>query len=218
MNQSYKDVADRIFERGAFKFGAFKLKHHEKNPEAPLSPFYINLRTKDNPTNPGPLTGADCFLIAEAMWSLVKEKELCFSVIAGIPYAGDPIVEAFESMVLFLKTTIKLDKEIGENYRKIIPLEGFDLKLGERTLLIDDLVTKANSKIEAIRAIESLGLTVNDLVVLIDRQQGGRKQLKEAGYNLHSCFTITELLEYYLSKGKISSKKFEECLDYIINN
>ncbi len=40
MEKIYTDVADIILERGAFKFGAFKLKLHEKNPNAPLSPFY----------------------------------------------------------------------------------------------------------------------------------------------------------------------------------
>ena len=220
MEKIYADVADMIFAREAFKFGAFKLKLHEKNPDAPLSPFYISLRTKGNPTTPGPLTEADCDLIAYAMWGSVQQNKLSFQAIAGIPYAGDPIIEAIERMVPEPRgfRIIKLSKEATEDKRKIVPLPGFDYRQGEKVLVLDDLVTKADSKIEAIRAIESEGSVVKDLVVLVDRQQGGQNQLKEAGYNLISCFTIRKLLDYYKAIGKISGQKYMECVSYIKNS
>src|SRR3989339_800044 len=99
MEKAYTDVADMIFEREAFKFGVFKLKLHEKNPDAPLSPFYINLRTKDNPTNPGPLTEEDCDLIATALLVIVRQNGLKFQAVAPIPHAADPIIEALERIV-----------------------------------------------------------------------------------------------------------------------
>ena len=63
MTQSYSTLtgdhaklAQLLFKVGAIKFGAFKLKLHEKDPDAPLSPIYLNLRTDRHPENPGPLT------------------------------------------------------------------------------------------------------------------------------------------------------------------
>ncbi len=220
MKKIYTDVADMIFDRGAFKFGAFKLKFHEKNPNAPLSPFYLNLRTKNNPTNPGPLTEADCDLIARALWECVKENWLIFRAIAGLPYAADPIIEAIERIVPEPRgfRIIKLAKEITADRRRIIPLDGFDYRQGEEVLVIDDLVTKADSKIEAIKAIESEGSIVKDLVVLVDRLQGGQDQLKKAGYNLISCFTIKMLLCHYRKTHKISDQKYWECIKYVENN
>lgn len=220
MEKIYTDVADRIFERGAIKFGAFKLKLHEKNPDAPLSPFYLNLRTKDNPTNPGPLTDEDCDLIAAALWGIVRGNKLDFQAVAGIPHAADPIVEALERVVPAPRgfRIIKLSKEVTAEKRRIIPLPGFDYSEGENVLVIDDLVTKADSKIEAIKAIESEGSIVKNLVVLADRQQGGQAQLKGAGYNLVSCFTVRQLLDYYKATGKISGQKHQECMSYIENN
>ncbi|MFH0892477.1 MAG: hypothetical protein V1867_06895 [Candidatus Falkowbacteria bacterium] len=220
MEKIYTDVADMIFERGAFKFGAFKLKLHEKNPDAPLSPFYLNLRTKDNPTNRGPLTGDDCDMIATALRGSIRQNSLDFQALAGIPYAGDPIIEAIERIIPEPRDfrIIKLSKEVTEGKRRIVPLPGFDYRQGENVLVIDDLVTKADSKIEAIKAIESEGSVVKNLVVLVDRQQGGQAQLQEAGYNLISCFTIRQLLDYYKTAGKISGQKYLECIDYIENN
>jgi orotate phosphoribosyltransferase len=219
MEKIYTDVADMIFERRAFKFGAFKLKLHEKNPNAPLSPFYLNLRTKNNPTNQGPLIDDDCDMIAELMYKRAVKDKLYFNAIAGLPYAADPFIESIERNVLIYDfRIIKLAKEINEDGRRIVLMPGFDYIKNEIVLLLDDLVTKADSKIEAIRAIESEGSIVRDLIVLVNREQGGKEQLKKAGYNLISCFTIRELLSYYKSSGKISQKKYQECIDYIINN
>ncbi len=49
MNKAQERLAERLFNEDVIKFGGFKLKLHEKNPEAPLSPIFFNLRTEDNP-------------------------------------------------------------------------------------------------------------------------------------------------------------------------
>jgi len=220
MKKIYTDVADVIFKKGAFKFGTFKLKFHEKNPDAPFSPFFLNLRTKDNPTNPGPLIEDDCDLIATALLCSIRQNCLDFQAVAGIPYAGDPIIEALKRIIPEPRgfRIIKLGKKIRKDKRRIVPSPDFAYQKGENVLVIDDLVTKADSKIEAIKAIESKGSIVKNLVVLVDRQQGGQAQLREAGYNLVSCFTMMNLINYYKSTGRISGQKHLECINYIENN
>lgn len=219
MKKIYREVADLIFDRGAFQFGAFKLKLHEKNPDAPLSPFFLNLRSGDNP-KPGPLASVDFDLIARALWEKTTEEGLSFQAIVGIPNAGDPIIEAIKRLVPTPRgfRVIKLFKEVLGGKRKIIPLPGFEYWNNEKVLVFDDLITKADSKIEAIKAIESKGSIVKNLLVLVDRQQGGQAQLKNAGYNLVSCFTIRQVLNYYKATGKISGQKYQECISYIENN
>ena len=49
MNKAQERLAERLYEEEVIKFGNFKLKLHGKNPEAPLSPIFFNLRTEDNP-------------------------------------------------------------------------------------------------------------------------------------------------------------------------
>lgn len=212
------DVADMILKRGAFEFGAFKLKLHETNSDAPLSPFYINLRDKNNP-NPGPLVKSDYFLIGAYIFNAILKSNIVFDAIAPIPRAGNPIVEGMMSDINQGDyRIIMLGKEEHGNKRKIVLLPGFGYKTGEKVLLVDDLVTRADTKLEAIEAIESKGSVVVGLVVLVDRQQGGREQLKKAGYDLISCFTITELFDYYLATNKVDAAKYMECINYIENN
>ena len=86
---------------------------------------------------------------------------------------------------------------------------------GQTVLLIDDLITGANSKFESIKTLEDHSLVVKDVVVLVDREQGGGDQLKKAGYTLHSAMKLSELMDYYLRQGKISDEKYEEVSSYI---
>lgn len=220
MKSIYTKVADMIFEREALKFGAFKLKLHEKNPDAPLSPFYFNLRNKDNPTNPGPLLLEDYELIGKVLWLTIDKYNIDFEALAGLPHAADPIIEGMEKTKPKTKNfrIIKLFKLVSKDMRRIVPSPGFDYRKGEIILPVDDLVTGAHSKIEAIKAIESEGSVVKKLLVLIDREQGGRDELRKAGYELFSSFKITELLDYYKSSGRININKYLECLHYIKNS
>src|SRR5262249_37672449 len=60
---------------------------------------------------------------------------------------------------------------------------------GERVVVIDDIITDGASKLEAIEPLEAAGLVVEDLVVLIDREQGGRERLAAKGYRLHAVLS-----------------------------
>ena len=80
------------------------------------------------------------------------------------------------------------------------------------------MVTQADSKLDAISALESSGLVVRDIVVLVDREQGGAKQLADAGYRLHAAFKFSKLLDYYHRVGKIDDAKYQEARDYLAAN
>ena len=62
-------------------------------------------------------------------------------------------------------------------------------------VLIDDIITDGASKLEAIQPLEEAGLVVKDLVILIDREQGGRELLAARGYALHSVLTISQCFD-----------------------
>jgi uridine monophosphate synthetase len=62
-------------------------------------------------------------------------------------------------------------------------------------VVIDDIVTDGASKLEAIEPLEAEGLVVEDLVVLVDREQGARERLLTKGYRLHAVLTISECFD-----------------------
>ena len=67
---------------------------------------------------------------------------------------------------------------------------------GQKCLVIEDVITSGQSILETISALEQEGLIIEDIAVLIDRQQGGRALLESKGYRLHSCLTLDQLPIY----------------------
>src|SRR3989338_3367371 len=149
LTNSQKLLADAIFDKAAVKFGSFKLKLHEKNSTAPLSPIYITLRRPPD----GPLTDEDVEAIGKELYNLVRRKKILFDIIAGIPRAGEPFAEVIAR--LSGRPLIKLGKKIVGDKRRIDSVIGGEYRKNQLVLLFDDLITKADTKKEAIAVCEN---------------------------------------------------------------
>ncbi|MDP3997291.1 MAG: hypothetical protein Q8P73_02195 [bacterium] len=195
----------------------FKLKLHEKDPDAPLSPFYLNLRTPDNP-KAGPLTPAAVAMIGRKLFRMAQGQELTFDHVAGLPNAGDPIAEAFYHALLASGRTVgllKLVKATTADQRHITSLASGAYERGDEVLVVDDLITMADTKLEGIGVLENAGLIVRDVLVVLDRQQGGGKQLLALGYNLRALLTLEELLDIYVGQNVMTNDERRDILDYV---
>lgn len=188
-----------LFDIGAVKFGSFILK------SGMASPIYIDLRL---------LVSHPALLKSVAKEMRKKMARLQYDRIVGIPYAALPIATALS--LLLNKPMIYTRKE-QKDYGTRKMIEG-EYKAGETAVVIDDLVTTAKSKFEAIEPLTQEGLVVKDIVVLIDREQGGRAQLKEKGYELHACIPLKKMLKFLLKEGKIDKAKYEEVLAFLEQN
>ena len=58
-------------------------------------------------------------------------------------------------------------------------------------------------------------MLVNDAIVLVDRQQGGRQRLKQHGINLISMLSLEIILNYLMSTGAITEDWFQKSLAYL---
>lgn len=208
-----ENLLDRIYEREVMRFDAFKLKLHDKNPKAPLSPIYISLR---KPETGGPLTEEDVKIIGGELYLLIRRKRILFDLVVGIPRAGEPFAEVISR--LSGRPLLKLGKKVEGDARKIDSVISGEYRSGQLVLLVDDLITQADTKKEAIGVCENAGLTIAGIVVLIDREQGGAEDLANGGYNLYAIFPISALLEYYVRTGKITQAKRDEVMAYIATN
>lgn len=184
--------------------GEFALKMHEDQPDAPLSPVYVNFRNL-----PERVLDRVGLVLSEIPTD--EPADFC----AGIPKAGLPLAEAYSrhSGIPVIDIFGKEEKTGGR--RKIVAGEGIDTT-GTNVRLIDDLATGGETKLEAIRAAEEMGLRVVDILVLVDRQQGATEQLKEAGYTLKAAFTLLDqLLKYGLRTDKISVEQYNQVKEYL---
>lgn len=177
-----------LFEAGCVQFGEFTLKSGIK------SPIYIDLRR----------TVADAGLlrmVARAYERLLTP--LTFDRLAAIPYAGLPIGAA---VALEMNKPLIYPRREVKSYGTGRAIEGV-YKQGETVAIIDDLITTGGSKIEALAPLEAAGLTVQDIVVLIDRGQGGSAELAGRGLRLHSVLSMQTLLDVLVQRRRISAEQ-----------
>ena len=204
LTEAQEQLALELFGIGAIKFGAFRLKLHEKRPDAPLSPIYVDLRILRS----CPFTMKAVVKVFERM-----SEGFEFDCYADVPTAATPIVAVLSCETWVPMITPREPKTHGA----IGSIDGV-FEPGQTVLLIDDLVIRADSKLEAIKTLEGNKLIVRDVLVLVDREQGGPEQLREAGYTLHAAFKLSQLLRYYVRVGKIDQNKYDEVMTYLETN
>ena len=201
MNSEKIRLALKLFDVGAVKFGAFRLKLHDSNPHAPLSPIYIDLRVLRS--YPEMMD-----LVSDVYASLLSE--LHFDYLADVPTAATPIV----TLVCHKLRVPMISPRIAEKAHGTgSKIDGI-FQAGKTAIVIDDLITKADSKIKAIQVLEENGLIVRDLVVLVDREQGGILELQKRGYNCHTIFGLGQLLDIYRAHDKISTEQYKISMIY----
>lgn len=206
LTEKQRAFADALLACGAVKFGAFRLKLHEREPDAPLSPLYVDLRVLQS--YPDAMDAAVAMLA-----ELISTRGLRFSRYAGIPMAATPLVAVLSHVTRVPMMTPREQKTHG-----LAGTINGDFTPGETVLLIDDLVTHADSKIEAARVLEANGLRVRDIAVLVDREQGGPEQLAAAGYTLHAAVRLGQFLDYWRANGAIDAETYERVRAYQAGN
>ena len=80
----------------------------------------------------------------------------------------------------------------AKNYGTCNLVEGGFSK-GEKVVVIEDVITTAGQVSSSIRQMRELGLIVENVICVIDRQQGGRENLEKIGCSLNCLFTGEEL-------------------------
>lgn len=196
MNISKKQIALMLVDTGCLKFGNFTLKSGMQ------SPVYIDLRILVS-------FPEELKLVGRAYADILKN--LSYDRLAAIPYAALPLccAASFASKKPWLYTR----KEV-KTHGITKPIEGL-YKSGETVIVIDDLITTGLSKMEVIKPIEALGLKIKDIVVLVDREQGGERELKEKGYRLHSVIKFTQMLEILKKENKISNDQYQKTIRFL---
>jgi orotate phosphoribosyltransferase len=137
-----------------------------------------------------------------------------------VPHAGTPFAKELQGIVYERKkrsvSLLALNKEEGGSGRHIgAVLNPEDLPRGRKVLLVDDLITKAGSKIEAIKNLRDAGYEVTDCIVFLDREQGGPREMAELGVTLHSIVGLTSALEVYKNSGMLNPDQYAKIRKYL---
>lgn len=197
--ENKKEFFLECYQLGIIKFGRFTLKSGIE------SPFYVDLR---------PLASDPKILKRLANYLLEMLPLDNFDLICGVPYAALPMATAM-SLESYLPLIIKRKEAKEYGTKKMI--EGIFQK-GQNCLLVEDVITSGKSLLETIPEIENEGISVSDIVVVLDRQQGGKEMLESKGYRVHTLFTISEVCSILKEENHLSDDEVTRIDDFLKGN
>jgi uridine monophosphate synthetase len=128
---------------------------------------------------------------------------LKYDRIAAIPYAALPIGAAVS---LYTGAPLIYPRREVKSYGTQKLIEG-EYTANERVVLLDDLVTSGASKVAALQPLLAEGLIIQDIIVLVDREQGGTEDLIRQGYTVHAALTLRELVAALERQNLITSEE-----------
>ena len=124
--------------------------------------------------------------------------------VAGLTLGADPIVTSV-SVVSALENRpipgLIIRKEAKGHGTKAY-IEGPSLTPGAKVVVLEDVVTTGQSAMKAVNRLRDAAYTVDTIISLIDRQQGGAELYQSQGLNFVVLFDIEEIKQRY---GKLGS-------------
>ncbi len=166
------ELAQLLISSGAVKFGDFTLTSGRK------SSFYVDVKKAS--TKPEILDQ-----IAREMSELVGNENL----LAGMELGAVPIVVA---LALETKKDYVILRKGKREHGTGRQIEG-DFHPGEKVLIVEDVATTGGSAVRSAEILREAGLIVDRVLVVVDREEGGKESLAEIGVELLPLVRMSEL-------------------------
>ncbi|MBN1247109.1 MAG: orotidine-5'-phosphate decarboxylase [Anaerolineae bacterium] len=194
--KAHRELILALFSADCVQFGDFTLASGQH------SPVYIDLRRV--------ISYPELFQQVVAAYADLIER-LTYDHIAAVPYAALPAAAA---IAMRMRRPLIYPRKEAKDHGTGRDVEGA-FEPGQVAVAIEDVVTSGGSVVRAIEAMEAAGLEVDDVVVLVDREQGGREQLQAHGVRLHAVLTLREILTVLRDVGAIDAETVRRVQAYL---
>jgi len=192
------EIVKELFEIGAIRFEPVTLK------SGLVSPYYNNLRLL---ASYPPLLRK----VASAMARTMKAAGVEPDVLIGIAEAGIPLAVALSQATDIPAGYVRSSAKAHGIKRMV---EGA-WREGATAVLVDDVVSDGASKLEVLEHLHNAGLKVRDIVVLVDRGQGGPELMARHGLRCHAVASMDQILGTLLAEGRIDDRQVEESRQFM---
>ncbi|HUV21824.1 MAG TPA: orotate phosphoribosyltransferase [Gammaproteobacteria bacterium] len=185
---------DYCLQRGALRFGEFKLKSGR------VSPYFFNAGIFNR--------GADLAALAAFYADAIEHSEIEFDLLFGPAYKGIPLAAITASALFQLHqrdVPYAFNRKEAKDHGEGGTIVGAEIS--GRVMIIDDVITAGTAIREAITLIESHGAQVTAVTIALDRQEKGQGQLsaiqelEQHGISVVSIIKLEHVLEYLEVSG-----------------
>ncbi|MBG1266324.1 orotate phosphoribosyltransferase [Nostoc sp. WHI] len=124
--------------------------------------------------------------------------------VGGLTLGADPIVTAVSVVSVYENRPIPalIIRKEAKGYGTRAYIEGPSLPEGAKVIVLEDVVTTGQSALKAVERLKEAGYTVNQVIALVDREQGGGELYQSAGLKFETLFSIQEVQERYRQLAK----------------
>jgi orotate phosphoribosyltransferase len=201
MSDLAEKVAGALYRSGCIKFGSFKIKSGAQ------SPYYIDMaKLLSAPKELCIVADA----AAEKIQSLMATDRI--DKLASIELKGALIVPSIACRVGLPCVIVRKEEKV---YGVTGRTAGADIAKGDSVLFFDDVVSEGLSKVEGVKPLQEQGATVKHLLVVVNREQGGKENLEKLGYKVHALAKVSEIVASLFASKSISEAQANAVLEYI---
>ncbi|WP_035991141.1 orotate phosphoribosyltransferase [Leptolyngbya sp. KIOST-1] len=172
-----------LFCQGAYQEGDFVLTSGQR------STYYINGKLVT-------LHPQGALLVGRLLLDRVPVET---TAVAGLTLGADPLVTAVSLVGLQgdrpLFPLIIRKEAKGHGTRAYI--EGVTLPPGSAVTVLEDVVTTGQSALKAVDRLQAAGYQVNQILALVDRQQGGAELYQSHSLPFNALFTIQDIQAHW---------------------
>lgn len=152
------------------------------------SGFYIDVRKVS-------LTAKGIYLIANLFFRHFASRPV--EAIGGPSLGADPLVAGVCFLAAEKKKNLSgfLIRKSPKKHGRQKLIEGPLIKKGSKVILCDDVATSGNSLIKAKEVVEDYGWKVEEVMVVVDREEGAGQALAGQNCNLFSLYKKSDFLK-----------------------
>ena len=167
-------LAERAYRHGSFTLASGRTSDH-----------YVNCK-------PVSLSGTGLALLGALMLEQVDPGAVA---VAGLTLGADPLVSAVALQAALAGRCLDalIVRKEAKGHGTGAWLEGPLPPAGSRITVLEDVVTTGGSALKAVNQLREAGFVVDEVVAIVDRQEGGAEAMTAAGLNLRSLFLLEEV-------------------------
>lgn len=130
---------------------------------------------------------------------LLSQLPIDTTAVAGLTLGADPIVSAVSIVSALENRPIPalIVRKESKGHGTMAYIEGPSLPAGAKVVVLEDVVTTGQSAMKAVERLREAGYSVEQVIALVDREQGGAEFYQSAKLKFDAVFSIQEIQERF---------------------